>query len=146
MAGATGVSREDFRHGRLTALVKGLDYDEPPGQEIVFTAKGLGKLCEYWLATGIQVTISEAQLASARVEPAAPPNEPIRLRVTRIPPNKRLLEARFDTVPADHRRVFVNVPDNSKFVNNMVLEARKVVPTAEIYQLVGRPPKRKGRF
>lgn len=150
-----GLTRDDLRHARKTALKKERDFTEIPAG-IVLTASGIGRLIEYWRATGLRTTITLEQLAACLVHHSdiADPEEPttangsappwdtmVALRVVRTFSNPRCLEARFP----DGRRVQVTVGSNLNFVPNMGLNARPKAPGSPVYELVGRCPKRKGR-
>ena len=147
LAELLGRPRADLRSARKK-MEPGRDFRAEAGKEIAYTGRGLARLYAMEIIpAGASVTearIIEAGSAGAELKEA--PLAPVWLRCTKVYPNRRLIQARFDVAPADGRRVDVQVKDNRNFTQNLRLQARPRAAGSTSYELVGRVPRQRGRF
>lgn len=133
----------------------GLALEEPAHfatvkREIAYTPAGLGRLLDYLRATDggeIPADLEEFSLLVDDEKNGSPEEQDDTgietLKILRVFPNRHLLSC----TRSNSETVRVWVPDNRKFVPKMELQARpRANSTLGYYEIVGRCPRRKGRY
>ena len=163
------LPREKIRDLRVNILaLKEPEETRQEGRERVWTPGAVAKLLEYLRAVGLGDNIPEnlrifsgeppASAAAPIAQVAAPekngpppdddrfapadPDELVTLKISHVCKNRHLMDA--ETAEGKKVRVWVN--DNRKFVPKMELNARLRPGHDDFYELVGRGPRRKGRW
>lgn len=139
-----GIPRKRVRALRRRALAEGTHWAVRE-QEIVYTVQGIQQLRDLLRSMGVS-TKADRKPEPEPEEPKAPAGPPTRgkAKVVRIYPNPRLMLV---TIEGDEKNkpVTCKVRENLNFMPGMVLDVVKD-PRAEMWQHVGRLPRRRGRW
>ena len=150
-AGHIGMSRDIARLHRKQSLREGVDWAKKNGQ-IALTRPALKKLWRRLHGAPSTLDLSACRLPNgSQKDPGTPllalPERisyarPATLRVKKLNPNPRTLIATDQT----QRDWTVLVGNNANFVRGMELPAYPSPSTPGAYQLVGKLPRRRGRW
>lgn len=140
-----GVARKRVTAMRRRALKEGVDWIVHE-QDIVYTEAGIQKLRNFLRNAGAVTAPDKPAESTEPVtdETPAPVGPPKRAKATvvRIYPNNRLMQV----LPEGEKSpVLCKVRDNQNFMPRMVLEVVHD-PRAEMWQHVGRLPRRRGKW
>lgn len=144
------LPREKIREIRTIALeLQDPEHFEIVKREVAYTPTGLARLLEYLRATGGEIPAElddfvggdSNSAEAAPEEPGEPESET--LIVVHVCKNRHLIDAKKE----GGEPVRVWVPNNRKFVPKMELQGRpRNGQASDFYELVGRCPRRKGRY
>lgn len=145
-----GLSRDGARLLRKQSLREGVDWAKKNGQ-IALNLPALKKIWRQLSCAPNTLDLSDCRLADVAKKQAAALlslpervsyERPALLRVKKVNPNPRTLIA----TDQSQRDWTVLVGDNTNFTFGMELRAYPSSSTPGAYQLVGKPPVRKGRW
>jgi hypothetical protein len=143
LAKILNCSRGDLRYLRDLHLVEGFDYERNAGEEILLSYDGLAKLVKLMGAKVSEIDLGACVHVEKKTVGAAPEkNGALKMTITKIPFNPRMVLARFPNEEDEH---LVDVGRNATFALGDLIEVADHEVASGVYQLLSPIPRDRRR-